>query len=69
MLGRSEMLGSVLILGTVATSDVPTAQTKTQVDPRVAGLQAFFAALGLGFDRMDLIGMRADISHGGLLEA
>lgn len=58
-----EMFGGMLVLRRVATSYVSTRQAKTQVDPGIASLHAFFAHMGTRVLDFDLIQMRALISH------
>jgi hypothetical protein len=58
-----KMFGGVLVLGTVTTADISARQTQAQMDPSVSHLQAFFAALGLGFDGTNLISVRTNFSH------
>src|SRR4030081_2803320 len=53
----------MFVLGAVAASHVAARQAQPQVDPLVAHLQAFFAALGLGLHIADLIDVRANFSH------
>jgi hypothetical protein len=57
MVGVVKMFGGMAIWGRVAAADVAADQTKTQMDPPAARLQAIFAALGAGRDRLDLIGV------------
>jgi hypothetical protein len=48
-----EMGASMAIFGRIATADMAALKTHAQVDPRIAGLEAVFAALGgrlYGFD-------------------
>jgi len=63
MLRRVKMLGSVLVFRGVAATNVAAGKTKAKVDPRVARFEAFFAAVGLRFDALDLIEVRAGIGH------
>ena len=57
MLGRMEVLGSVLIFRRIATSNVPAAQAQAKVHPPVAHLQTLFTTPGMRFDVLDLIEM------------
>ena len=50
MLGLMKVLGGVLVLGGVAAADVAADETFPQVNPGIAHLQAFFAALATGLD-------------------
>ena len=52
-----EMLGGVLVLGRVATSDVPAAETKPEMDPSISHLHALFADVHIGFADFDLVEM------------
>ena len=45
MFGLMKVFGGVLIPGRVATADVTADQTFPQVDPGIAHLEAFLAAL------------------------
>src|SRR6266403_6096543 len=63
VLGRSEMLGSVLVLRLVAASDVPAGSTQPKVDPRVAHGEAFLAAAGVRHRRHDRAQMGAVRGH------
>jgi len=58
-----KMLGGVFVLGRIAAADVAAAQTQAQVHPAIPHFQAFFASLRLWFYLLDLIEMRAFISH------
>src|SRR2546428_339296 len=66
-LPRFRTLCGVLVFRGVATTDVATAQTQAQMNPSVAHLEAFFAALGLWFDGPDLVEVRARFGHVDLL--
>ncbi len=46
--GAVVVLGGVLVFGGVTAADVAAFQAKAEVEPLVAGLEAFFAALGVG---------------------
>jgi len=67
MLGFVKMLGSVLVLGRIATTDVPTNEAQTQVNPRIAGLHAVLTHMFIGFSHFDLIKMGAFFRHRFLL--
>ena len=56
----TEMLGGVLVLRTIAATDVPTAQAFAQMHPCIADLEALFAAVRRSSDRLDGGEMRAD---------
>ena len=58
-----EVLGSVLVLGTVAAADVAAVQTHAQMNPSVAGFQARFTAWGVGLDVANRIEVRALLRH------
>jgi hypothetical protein len=68
MLGGVKMLCGVLVFRRVATADVAAAQTQSKMHPTVAHFEAFFAALGFGFDAANLIDVSAFLGHLGLLE-
>jgi hypothetical protein len=59
VLGGVKVLRGVLILRGVAAADVPAGQAKTQMNPAIAGFQAFFATLGARRDFVDLLQMSA----------
>lgn len=63
MLGLMEVLSSVLVLGRVATSDVPALQAHAQMYPGVAGLYAILADVLVGFRELDLIQMSTCSAH------
>ena len=63
MLRRTEVLGRVSVLGTVAASDVAAVQTHAQMNPSVARFQALFATRGVGTDVTNRIEVRALLSH------
>jgi hypothetical protein len=58
-----KVLRGMLVLGTVAASDVTAGQTQTQMDPFVPHLEAFLTALGFRLYVADLIGVGANLSH------
>jgi len=45
MLGGVEVFGGVLVLRGIAAADVATGETEAEMDPRIANLETFFAAL------------------------
>jgi hypothetical protein len=57
------MPGGVLVLGVVATTHVSAQQTKPQMYPGVAGLEALLAPLLRRMPYFDLIEMRAGFGH------
>jgi hypothetical protein len=59
-----KMLGRVLVLGRIATTDVPTSQTQAEVDPGIALFQAFFAPRSFGLDFMNVFQVSALLLHG-----
>jgi hypothetical protein len=67
MLRFVEMLGRVLVLGRVATTNVPTNEAKTQVNPRITAFDAFLADAFFGFFDFDLIKVGAFFWHQFLL--
>jgi hypothetical protein len=64
VLGGVEMLGCVLILGGITASDVSAGQTKAQMNPSIAGLQALLATVGVRRNLMDLFQMCASCHRG-----
>jgi hypothetical protein len=56
---RVIVLGSVLVLGIVATADVAAGAAQAQVHPRIAHLQALLAAIAARPVRLDAIEMAA----------
>ena len=64
-----EVLCGVFVLRGVAAADVTARETQAQVDPVVAGLEAFLAAGGAGLDVADLTQMRAGDRHDSLSNA
>jgi hypothetical protein len=69
MLHGPKVFCGVLVFRGVATADVAAAQTQAQMNPSVAYLEAFFAALGVWFDGPDLIEVQARFGHVVLLGA
>jgi hypothetical protein len=64
MLDGTKMLGRVLVLRGIATSDMPTNHAHAQVDPGVTYLHAVFTDVLIGFLDFDLIQMSALARHG-----
>jgi hypothetical protein len=58
-----EMFGSVLILRRIAAAHVAAGSTEPQVNPGVAHLEAFLAAMGSRLDIAHLIEMCASTVH------
>jgi hypothetical protein len=54
-----KMLCGVLVLGRIAASDVAADEAHPKVDPRVAYLQTFLAAIRAGLDFFDFLDMLA----------
>lgn len=54
MVGLAKVLRSVLVFGGVAATNVAALQTESQVNPGIAGFQAFFATLGTGLNSLNL---------------
>ena len=54
MFGCMEMPAGVFILRGVTAADVPAAHAQTEMNPLVAGFQAFFAAVSVRSDLLDL---------------
>jgi hypothetical protein len=67
MLRFVEMLGRMLILGRVATANVPAGEAKTEVDPRVARFGTVLTHMFIGFSDFDLIKVGAIFWHRFLL--
>jgi len=59
MVCRMEMFGRMPILRVVAAAHMTASQTQPQLDPRIAHLQTFFAAIRAGYYVVDLIDMLA----------
>ena len=59
MLRRMKVLRGVLVFGRIAAANMSATQAQPKMDLPVADLQAFFTALGMRFDRFDLIEMSA----------
>jgi hypothetical protein len=55
MFAAVKMFGGVLVLGTIATTDVPAFQAKTQVNPAIARLQAIFTTVRAGLHNLQLV--------------
>ncbi len=55
VIGDVEVLGSVLVLGGITTTNVPALQAEAQVYPGIAGRQALFAAVGMRRDILDVV--------------
>src|SRR6266851_7048855 len=64
MPGRAVVLGRVLVLRRVATPDMAADLAEPQVNPRVAHLQTFLAALRLWSRIPDQLEMRTDLRDG-----
>jgi hypothetical protein len=65
---RVEMLCSVAIFRRIAAGHISAKKTHPQMDPSIAQLDAFFAALAIWFDVVNLIEMSALFSHAALLQ-
>jgi hypothetical protein len=63
VLGVVEVFGGVLVLGGVATADVSADEAHAEVDPAVAGFEAFLAAFGVGTDVVDPVEVRTFDCH------
>jgi hypothetical protein len=55
VLGGVKVFGGVFVLGRIAAANVSAAQAQAQVDPFIAHLQAFFAAIRMWFDVTNLV--------------
>jgi hypothetical protein len=60
---RVEVLGGVAVVACIATAHVPAAEALPEVDPSVAGSQAFLAPLGADLHVPDLVEMSALSLH------
>ena len=69
MFGGVEMFRSVLVLRRIAAADVATFAAQSQVHPTVAHLQAFFAALCMRMNILNVADVRADGAHASSLSA
>lgn len=58
MAGGVVMLGSMLILGTITTTDVAADLTNPKMDPAISALQALLTTIRTRGNRFDLIAMR-----------
>jgi hypothetical protein len=63
MFCRVEVLGSVAVLGRIATADFTAHQTHPQVNPGVPGLNTLFADVLVGRPDLDLVEMRTLLFH------
>ena len=63
MLSVVKVLGGMLVLGRIATSDVAALQAHAKVDPRVAGLDAVFTDVLVSFCELYLVEMIASGGH------
>jgi hypothetical protein len=63
MLRFVEMLGRVLVLGRVATANVPASEAQTQVNPSIAGFGTILTHMFIGFSYLDLIKVGAFFWH------
>src|SRR4029077_20131465 len=63
VLGRTKMLGGMLVLRLVAAPDMPAGSTQTKMHPCVAGGEAFFAAVGIRRGRLYKTQMSALSRH------
>jgi hypothetical protein len=63
MFGGMEVFRGVLVLGGIAAAHVAAFAAETQVNPAVAHLQAFFAALGMRMNIPNVAEVRADGAH------
>jgi hypothetical protein len=58
-----KVLRRVPVLRGIATTDMPTAKTKAQMNPSVSCFEAFLTAAGFRFHFVDLIEMSAVQRH------
>jgi hypothetical protein len=61
--GFVEVFGGVLVLGGVAAADVAAFAAETKMDPSVTHFEAFFAALGVRANVLDVAQMRTALAH------
>src|ERR1022692_1938808 len=59
MVGLVEVFGGVFVLGRIAATHVSATEAQPQVNPSVAHLEAFFAAVCVRRDFVYLVGMSA----------
>jgi hypothetical protein len=67
MLRFMEVLGGMLVLRRVAAANMAAYETQTQVNPRVAGLNAVLTDMFVGFSDFDLIKVGTLFRHRFLL--
>jgi hypothetical protein len=67
MFGVVKVLGSMLVLGRVATGRMSADQAHTQVNPRIARLNAVFTHMLVGLSYFDLVKVSAFFGHRFLL--
>jgi hypothetical protein len=63
MFGVMEMLGGVLVLGRIATGRMSTDHAHTQVNPRIASLNAVFTHMLVGLSYFNLVKVSAFFWH------
>jgi hypothetical protein len=63
MFGGVEMFRGMLVFGRIAAANVTTFAAETQVNPAVAHLQAFFAALCMRMNFLNVADVRAGGAH------
>jgi hypothetical protein len=63
MLRFVEVLGGVLVLGRVATTNVAASEAQTQVDPCIASFDTVLTHMFIGFSYLDLIKVGAFFRH------
>src|SRR5579863_2262299 len=64
VLAAMKVLGRVLVLRGIATAHVAADQAHPQMNPRVSGLQTFFATVGAGLYVFDFLHVRTGFEHG-----
>ena len=62
-----EMLGGMLVFGTIAAADVAALKTQTQMDPGIAHLETFLAARTARLNFANLVKVRTLVRHRQLL--
>ena len=58
MFGFMKMLRGVFVFGRIAAANVSANHAEPQVNPRIAGFEALFAAICMWLDVLNLIHMR-----------
>jgi hypothetical protein len=64
MFGLVKVLGSVLVLGGVATAHVTALKAQAQVNPCIAHLEALFTTFATRSDLLNVFGVTTGFRHG-----